>query len=423
MRTTLYIHIGVYKTGSKSIQYTLFNNREKLLEHGINYLSIEPNHSPMFFSLFSPAPHQDIRNIHRRMDTPEKAAVYNEAIKRKLRDELSKNTSPKMVISAEGLSTVHNGAEQLKALLDPFASAYRIVVYVRNPYDFASSATLQRVKAGELLGGADEKSVIPNYKSWLAKYVNTFGRENVDIRIFDPKLFVGGDLVPDFLTAIGESPELTKEIKVERANEALSHEAGLILHEMNQVVPPRINGHANDARVPRMDKYLEKVVGEKFAINPAVYEGQEAVIAESLDWLQEMLGKPVFEQLKPRPASVPRWSEDTVNSIKRTVGEMAEKIRTIKARQKKLRWLGVGNGDPGADITIPAGLEWLSEAVNPQTRGHVNSQSWPAPHFDQASIRTLACFIHDLAFTIRKLTRRKPVNDIQWVIERYNIKE
>jgi hypothetical protein len=425
--TTFYVHIGVYKTGSTSIQNTLFNNREKLLENGINYLSIEPNHSPMFFSLFAREPHEDLRNIMRRMDTPEKAAAFNDAIKRKLRDEFSKNKSPKMVISAEGLSTVYNGAEQLKELLDPHASAYRIIVYVRDPYEYTSSATFQRLKEGLALNDPSRRLAIPEYKSWLWKYVCVFGRQNVDFRIFDSSRFVGGELLPDFLAAIGESPELAKELKIERANEALSHEAGVIFDELNQAIPARIDGAPNPARFLRLDTYLEKIVGEKFSIDPAIYRGHEAKVADNLAWLHEMLGEPVFESSKPRPASVSRWSTATVDSIKRVVGEMAQTIRALRAqeaaRQGKISELKHKILARNA-IDIPAGLEWLNGAVNPgKWRGR--TMPAPVPHFDQTSIRLLACFMHDLALTIRDLSTTDPRDYARahWLNRLYQVNE
>src|ERR1700741_70550 len=105
MGTTFYIHIGVHKTGTKSIQYSLFNNREKLLEHGINYLRLESNHAPALISLLTDKPHTYARNILRHVDTPEIAGLYNASLKQQLTEELSNNRSPKVVISGEGLSS------------------------------------------------------------------------------------------------------------------------------------------------------------------------------------------------------------------------------------------------------------------------------------------------------------------------------
>jgi hypothetical protein len=411
MRAKFYIHIGVHKTGSKSIQYTLFNNREKLLERGINYLSIQPNHGPLFLSLFRHNPHRYVRNIMRNVDTPEKAAAHNDAIRRKLTQELSKNRSPKLVISGEGLSTAPDAmVGQLQDFLKPYADSFRIIVYVRDPYDYASSATLQGLKQGELLNEPTNALRIPIYKKWLLKYVEAFGRENVDIRVFDPKRFVGGDLVTDFLTAMGESEKLAKELKIERANQGLSHEAAVILSELNRVIPLRMEGHVNLQRVRKIDRFLDKIAGEKFSIGPALYSGHADLVVENVKWLQTMLGEPVFEKSQPRPASIPRWSDTTVESIKRLVTEMARRIRENQPQSRGRhggKWRNASSGaqDLQPDIAIPAGLEWLREAVNPGTASQ--SETPPAaPQLDETTIRTLALFIHELAFAIRVAAQR-----------------
>ena len=49
MKTNFYIHIGLHKTGSTSIQATLFKNRAALHEHGIHYLGLSQNHSTTLY--------------------------------------------------------------------------------------------------------------------------------------------------------------------------------------------------------------------------------------------------------------------------------------------------------------------------------------------------------------------------------------
>src|SRR3954470_5374967 len=121
MRTTFYIHIGVHKTGTKSIQHTLSENREKLLEHGINSFPGHPNHGPTLISLLSETPHEDTRNIRKHVDTPEKAASFNASTAHEITKALARNRSRKMVISGEGLSGLSvREMHRLKLLLGPY---------------------------------------------------------------------------------------------------------------------------------------------------------------------------------------------------------------------------------------------------------------------------------------------------------------
>jgi hypothetical protein len=398
MRATFYIHIGVHKTGTKSIQYTLFNNREKLLEHGINYLRLESNHGPALISLLTDRPHTYARNILRHVDTPEIAARYNASIKQQLTEELSNNRSPKVVISGEGLSSIDKAAfAKLKTLLDPYAEAYRIIVYVRDPYEYANSFTLQRLKNGYILGDLEQKIPLPNYRQTIGRYIESFGRPNVDIRIFDPQQFFGGSLVSDFLAAIGESTKVAESLETVRANESMSHEAAMILSEINSAFPTHVDGLANRERVRQLQFLLAGIPGEKFRIDPGMYLKHEDEALKDLEWLHETIGRRVFADPVPRPASTARWSEATVEAIKKVVGDQAQTIRKLQARKN------AGQNRMQADIVVPAGLEWLHDAVEPLARRA--KARIAIPQFDRKTVRSLACFIHDMALTIRKLKR------------------
>jgi tetratricopeptide (TPR) repeat protein len=394
MRTTFYIHIGVHKTGTKSIQHTFSENRDKLLTHGINYLPGEPNHGPNLISLLSDYPHEDARNIRRQVDTPEKAASYNASTRYEITKALARNRSPKMVISGEGLSGLSEPEmDRLKQMLGPYAAAYRIIVYVRDPYEYYNSASLQRLKSGGLLGARSRKIPLPNYRRKLERHIRSFGRENIDIRIFDPRRFVNGDLVSDFLVALGESPQLAQDLNIIRSNQAMSHEAAMILSETNAVIPTHVEGRANRARASGFHTYVTDIEGEKFTMDPARYLEHEAEIMADIEWLNQTIGEPVFGRTTPRPPSVPRWGEETVRSIKKVVSGMALELQRLE-KDPHL--------PPIPRPALPAELEWLREAYGEAAPGHAKVQS-AVPHFDQAMVRALGCFLHAVALTIQHM--------------------
>ena len=331
MRTTFYIHIGVHKTGTKSIQHALSENRETLLAHGINSFPGHPNHGPTLISLLSQYPHEETRNLRKHVDTPEKAASFNASIAHEITRALARNRSPKMVISGEGLSGLaETEMHRLKQLLGRYAAAYRIIVYVRDPYEYSNSAYLQRLKAGSVLGDHDRNIPLPNYQRKLERFIRAFGRENIDIRVFNPKRFVGGDLVPDFLSAIGESPELAKSLDVVRANESMSHEAALILSETNKVIPSFVDGRGSRVRAFGFHTYIVGIKGEKFSMDPADYLQHEAEVLTDIEWLNRTMGEAVFGPTVPRPPSTPRWGEATIDSIKALVSELRAELKKVQ---------------------------------------------------------------------------------------------
>ncbi|HET7681641.1 MAG TPA: hypothetical protein VFK79_16070 [Xanthobacteraceae bacterium] len=391
MRTKFYIHIGVHKTGTKSIQHTLSGNRRVLLRHGINSLSGDPNHGPLLISLLADEPHRDSRNIRRHVDTPDKAAAYNASARQAVMRSLARNRSAKFIITGEGLSPRKpQEIERFKQMLAPYAADYRVIVYVRDPYEYANSASLQRLKNGGVLDMPEKKFPLPKYRRNLSRWIKAFGRDNVDIRVFDPKRFIGGDLMSDFLVAIGESPELAKKLNVLRANQSMSHEAALILSEANKTIPALIDGHANRARAFDLHAPVVDIKGEKFAINPEEYLKHEAVALAEIGWLNSILGEPAFGRTQPRPASTPRWSEETVASIKDEVSKLADALR----RTGRRFFLPYIEQPP-----LPPGLEWLRDAYTGQD---TNVTAAPkSPEFNDTTIRALGQFFNDVSLTLQ----------------------
>ena len=389
MATTIYLHIGVHKTGTTSIQQTMKRQREMLLGHDINYLGMRENHGAVFLSLLSDAPERYRRNVDKRNDTPEKAAAYNERNEQELLELLSANRSSKLLISGEGLSLLPPASvAKMKEILDPYADAYRIIVYVRDPYEFTSSSLQQHFKAGYALDDPNLPLTLPRYRQKIDKYIRLFGRENVDIRIFDPKRFVGGNLLTDFLTAMG-APELGPSLALPYANQSMSHESALVLSETNKAIPTRVDELANRKRILRFHLTLAAIQGERFSVDPSVYANHMDEIRADMDWLHEIIGEPVFAQAKPRPASVPRWSEATVASIKKLVGELADRLREAQEE----------SSEPVRQPSLPASLEWLRDSLDPAKRDRTLAV---APQFDQTTIRDLGCFIHAMKLATRR---------------------
>lgn len=84
MKTNIFIHTGLHKTGSSSIQATLFKNRALLLKHDINYLTINQNHST---TLCPPLRKEMRRGRWKRLadiDTEDEALQYNAGLERQV---------------------------------------------------------------------------------------------------------------------------------------------------------------------------------------------------------------------------------------------------------------------------------------------------------------------------------------------------
>jgi hypothetical protein len=327
MQSTIYLHIGLHKTGTSSIQTTLSNNRKKLLAHGINYADLgdDPNHSVVLLPLFRKAPHRYRLNRRVGIDSKEKAAKKNAASLAALRRALKSNKSGSIVFSGEGIAALPaHRLRRLQAELEPYAVRFRVIAYVRDPYSAANSMVQQRVRRGQTY---EEIAATPPYLRYsrIEASIEVFGRENVDIRMFDPAHFVDGDLIADFLAAIGAAPELAKKLEVARTNVGLSHEAAYLMHEINKH-SPRDEKVAPDLIVrPELIKWLEQIPGQPYRCPPELLKAARPLIARELKWLRDVLGKRVFPDRPTFSEVPPRWGEETVTALALVLNELAKR--------------------------------------------------------------------------------------------------
>lgn len=326
MKPAIYIHIGMHKTGTTSIQATFYANRRRLLRHDINYFGIAENHSQTLFPLFCDRPHAYIKNRRSGIDTEAKAARKNAATAYTLRRSLEKNRCSRFVISGEALSALSPaGVARLKATLAPYAAQMRIVAYLREPYGYMTSAVQQRLRDGETYEDLIAKPPLPNYRKRLSGYFESFGREQIEIRVFDPEHFAGADLIADFLTAIDAPAALARELPALRRNVALSLEAAWLMNAANKRYRRHSAAAPNPALFADLPELLAAIPGQRFALPPKVYAAAAPVIDEDLAWLHRQLGQTLFTRATPTERAAPRWNEETVAALAVLINDLAHR--------------------------------------------------------------------------------------------------
>lgn len=325
MKPTIYLHIGLYKTGSTSIQATLFKNRAKLLTFGINYFAIGQNHSEMLHPLFSGNPLAYHLNKRYGIDTQRKADRKNAATRRFLHRELTTNTSPRFVISGEDLVTLSiDGITRMRDELLRFADGFRVIVYVRDPFTYINSAFQERLRNGENYEQIAAAPLGPGYVR-IGQYNRVFGRQNVDIRLFDPAQFPHGELVADFLAALGVGSDIVEQIAIVRANEALSAEAAYLLNEIQKRYPGDRGGHANPGRADNIVDLLRRIPGEPFRCPSAIFAAIAPLIERQLGWLRKTLKRDVFRDNPGEWNDTPRWSDETMAAVALLINDLAKR--------------------------------------------------------------------------------------------------
>ena len=225
---TLYLHIGTPKTATTAIQSFCYDNRDVLEQHGYYY--------PMFDYQFENV--QKYRNGHflvcRVFDEshtrlPEKQEALTMQILGELLAMFEQHDT--IILSDEGIwnrgffEDTHCWRKIQKALVDK-GILVKVIVYFRRQDDFLFSWWNQQIKEGmhpsSVMDWNEITEKLPyiklDYYGYLEQIAQYVGKDNVLVRLFDRKEFVGGTIQEDFLDAIGLS--LTEDFKI---NDGLSN--------------------------------------------------------------------------------------------------------------------------------------------------------------------------------------------------------
>lgn len=276
------LHIGMPKTGSSSIQATLW--RENNIED-CEYLKIGKvsNHAPIIFSLFSKRP--ELYYIHK--DEQRTLSQLDEFVKH-YREELTKTLTSiqakQYIISGEDILYLQEDElHELKLYLLQFSCEILVVGYVRPPISFMQSAAQQNIRAGAVGFGIADFS--PNYRNGLEKFDRVFGQDKVALIKFAPDSLVAGDVVVDFCSRIGISVENKKILRV---NESLSLEAIALLYVFHKFC----KGGAcapSDKIIKLTENFLTFGV-RKFHYSKLLSDQIRTKIITDIQWMENRMG-------------------------------------------------------------------------------------------------------------------------------------
>ena len=203
---TIFIHIGLEKTGTTSIQDFLFNNTEKLKNKSIFYPTIL-GENQISLCIYS-AQRKNVGNL-----APEKQEIkIKENLPQTIQSiikRFDKSNCENLVFSNEHLSSRlknTNDIENLKRLFDHCNYPVKIVVYVRNQVDLLESLYFEGIKAGgkeNLDDWANKFSYFElDYMKLLSEWESVFGKESIIVRLFDRRILKNGDAIDDFLDVL-----------------------------------------------------------------------------------------------------------------------------------------------------------------------------------------------------------------------------
>jgi len=279
-----YIHIGMHKTGTSSIQEYFYRNKTTA---DILYPNLgDANHSVPLFSIFYNKPENYYIHIINQLSKDE-VYQYNMEMKNLLVKQIHTSNKENILISGEDL--IYLEIEDLKNLKIFFESYYenvKIIAYARTLNDYLSSALPENLKN---IGDTEFNlmNLFPNYKKIFSKFIEIFGTNNVKIYEYNRYKFEDNDIVSDFCSKIN-TKKSNQTILME--NKSLTLEAVSFLFIFYKFFPNTITGAENRIiNINFIDKlsYLE---GTKFRLCNNVLKPILEVFSDDFFWMREEIG-------------------------------------------------------------------------------------------------------------------------------------
>lgn len=208
MMKKAYIHIGLEKTGTTSLQIFMQHNKEALAQNNLVYLGGDHKpyvhgigHFPIVASFYEKCP--NIVPVHKHRPPSEVLSALSQDV------DL---TEEDIILSCEHFSSRLLGREKIRAFRDALRDrSTKIVCYLRPQDEQAVSLYSTLVK-----GGATDpfttKDVTPenryfNYREILEDWGDVFGKDNIIIREYARDALIGNDICTDFLSILGVEPD------------------------------------------------------------------------------------------------------------------------------------------------------------------------------------------------------------------------
>lgn len=303
----LYLHVGLHKTGTSSIQETFFVSRARLREHGLAYFDYAANHSQPLMWTFTANRLSNPATLAAGMserDVLRKAAEVERALIAFMEDR----SCASKLISGESLSTFQGrDVETIKAFLERFGHPIRVVLYLRNYFDYLNSQVQELMKWGWTLPALSEairdgRVIKPNYRRKIARFMRIFGRDAVDVRLFHRSCFVGGDLITDFCDALGVA-SARMELDVRTLNASLSGPGAQLVSDHNALSPTGIVPRPDPLRLDKLALFEATDAGSKFRITDrAMLADYRCAVAEDAAFVERLVGTEACRLLTVEPA-------------------------------------------------------------------------------------------------------------------------
>lgn len=321
------VHIGTEKTGTSSIQLLLHRNRKKLSKYGFHFVESagETNNwaLPAYCSLENRF--DDFYRKH-NVETEQDLADFKAQFEKRFDTEmksLDRNVHT-VIISSEHFHSrlrIDDEMQILKKFLSKYFSEIKIVCYLREQAATCASWYSTSLKSG----GTDSfyqfvRRCIPdnyyfNYSDFLDNWEKYFGRDALDIGLFDPDHFLNGSLLDDFTSRVGSELQGKLDTNLRAENTSLSPAGQALARAINMAFP---TDEEHPTAGSLRDILLERVEGSLSGKGQQLSPSMKRTVYESFLESNETLRRKYFPEIE-RIFPPPVENEQTADIIGRDV--------------------------------------------------------------------------------------------------------
>ena len=317
----IYMHIGMHKTGSTSIQINLNgydDGQTKYADLGYE------NHSIPFYTVYS--------GRHHNYNVWERAGLSADQVENKkheclarIKKSLGQDSHKNLIFSGEDILNIpETGLSELKLLLEQYSKDIKLFAYIREPISYMQSNLQELIHAGQNVP-APPPAEYYRFKS----IIKVFGRENITFRLFDKKHLLNGDVVDDFCNLID-----IKKNKHSRLNASLSTEVIKCLYKINNLVDPALDTKAFLPLKQSSRNHFLRLLRANF---PGKFGVPDNYILPYLDiddweWMQKTMGETVGPDY--RNISVAQSSEKLSDFFETFTEDMLDRLEEILVQRE-----------------------------------------------------------------------------------------
>jgi len=282
------LHVGTHKTGSTSIQQTLFNNRDILKANNIHYLEFGSNHWHIY-SAFMNNPWDWFE--HKRMGRDkESVQELNAATLCDVKAEVMSSECDNILISSEYLAQLQKRKiYSLRNYLQKLGDV-TVIYYCRELISWISSDSQQCAKVGMKNEPTKYEVAIKRMYDFPLNYIEVFGIENFRLIRFEDA--IQGGLCNSLLSR-GNLPKIEEMgISESSDNASISTEAVNAFFILNRIHPL-----FGDTRSHKTTQMLKAMPGRKYRVN-LLTKAQAADCNRKMRYLSRKYKFPMYDKVR-----------------------------------------------------------------------------------------------------------------------------